>query len=127
MFLRGFSLGNVTRMVDTTAESIIGALKLGNLNLGMLCASGSWRFLHLVTDDYSGNKKMRKLLEAELTQNQRPVGRFLRVMLGLKFDFSLNSLIILWFWACFHRATIVTTRFSLIMRATCMCWHLSTF
>ena len=76
--MRGSSPGNLSRMVDTTAESILGALKLGNLNLSMLCASGSWRFSHLVTDDYSANKKMRKLLEAELMQHERLIVRLPR-------------------------------------------------
>ena len=128
VYLRGSFPGNLTGMVDTTAESVLGALKLENLNLSMLCASGSWRFLHLVTDDYSGNKKMRKLLDAELMQRERLIARFPSYFGTQNLGDSLSSLtyftvrrIVL------HRAVKVSTRFPFITRATCLRWQLSTF
>ena len=61
----------MNRLVDTTEESITASMKLQDLDFSMMCACGSWRFSHVVTDDYAYNKRMKKLLDDGSMEHER--------------------------------------------------------
>ena len=61
----GYSGVVVTRVVGTTEAAILAPIEIQDLRFSTMCAFGKWRCMHVVTDDYSSKRRMRKFPEAE--------------------------------------------------------------